>query len=732
MTLLPASTSTSQTPRFFGYQQLSVLGLWALAFGLAMGSQGLSTLFLTFGLLVGVSLGFIVFIALGWILWHSNKRWVLLGAVACVAFILGLAIGAWRCTEVNPQSITRWGPVYQARVEALVANSQPLGASPNTGSMAGNPPHRVTFELLGVNGYRVDGVARVWRTSMLLPPVGARVMLVADVVLPAKALFSGDFDEAQVLRAEGVDRVIRKITSAETIEDTPATPYYQLLRWVDGLQGRITESFGHWLPKNEADVLAGMVLGNRVAPLDGDIRQQFAETGLIHLLAASGFNVGMVAGAVWWLGGLLMARFRVGRGWLSPLVMVMVVLYVLLAGASPSVLRAGAMLLVGVLVPSFSRLLGFKKIHWPPLVLLLMAINALLLWQPMLAYHLGFQLSVAATVGLMTMVPPLHAWLSERITGSLAGLMVVPLVAQLWVTPLLINTFHQVAWHSVVLNILALVCVTPLTVGGFGAALLATVWPWGGSAIAWLLKPFATVLLWLVDWGAHWQLFGHKGFLAVTAPPEGWVLLAYISLSLLACMLMRLDAPSDGLPLLGSQRQLRFKVASWMLVCLAAVWVIPSAWDYTHASLQVFPLSQEQAAFVVKPPNTFAVAVVAPQAAGFWEARRLERALTHHVGLSHVSQVFAYGPPRAQAQKQSPLDRLQRQQHWRSFITVDEHVTQWQGFTIEPTGERDEDSPNLSIAYQGKPLLLGTRHYERTHEAPLNYWSRAFRPFRVL
>jgi len=728
MNLSPPSSSTNR--RTFGYQQVSILGFVALAFGLGIGSQESSNVLLARVPLVWVIIGFILLTAIGWLLWRSHKRWVLLGAVTCVAFIVGVTVAAWRCTLISQNSVAHWGPVYGARVEAVVANRQPLGHSIAHSKDGSKESNRVTFELLGINGYRVDGVARVWRTSEALPPVGSRIMLVADVVPPAKALFAGDFDEAQVLKADGVDRVIRKITAVETIETRPSSFYYQLLRSIDGLQGRITDSFGRWLPKNEADVLAGMVLGNRVAPLDGDIRQQFAQTGLIHLLAASGFNVGMVAGAVWWLGGLLITRFRLSRAWLSPIVTAMVLLYILLAGAAPSVLRAGAMLLVGMLVPWLARRLGFRQ-QWSPLVLLLIAINVLLLWQPMLAHHLGFQLSVAATVGLMTMVPPLHAWLSERITGALAGLIVVPLVAQLWVTPLLINTFHQVAWHSVVLNILALVCVTPLTVGGFGAALLASIWPWGASVVAWALGPFAKLLLWLVDWGTHWQVFGHKGLMPVTAPPTSWVPLAYITLGVLAWMLMRLESPAAGIPLLSSQRQIRYKFASWLMVVLAAAWVLPSAWEFTHASLRVFPLSQEQAAFVAKPPNTFAVALVAPQSAGFWETRRLERALTHHVGLSHVAQVFAYGPPRVQVQKQSALERLQHQQHWGPMTSVDNHASQWQGFTIMPTGESDEDSPNLSISYQGKPLLLGTRHYERTHEAPLNYWSRAFRPFRL-
>ncbi|MFN8614340.1 MAG: ComEC/Rec2 family competence protein [Vampirovibrionales bacterium] len=511
-----------------GYQQVGLLALVFMSVGLAWGAYwGYSApVLLGWGwVLVGVW-GFVC----GVVLAVSQRPWPLrvavAGVLAVLAFVYGVGHSQWLCKN----TVAAWGNLPNAQIDAIVEGVQPLEPSQRDTGVKGLPrrspiPVRLTLSLLAVNGLQVSGNVRVWRwyppsESVAWLPVGSRIQLRGTLALPTRPLFEGDFDERTVLAAEGVQAVLRQVQHVKVVAWAPANARYAVLRWVQERQQHIEDSFSRWVPKQAALVMAGMVLGNRVAPLESGVKAQFAHTGLIHVLAASGFNVGIVAGVAWWLLQWVRGGWRLLH---RPAVTLVVLLYVLLAGAAPSVLRAATMVWVGLWLPVLARRWGIATTAWSPLMLLGVGVWLLLLWRPMLAYSLSFQLSVAATVGILTMVPPLHRWLSDRITPWISACVVVPLVAQLWVTPLLVMVFHQFTPYAVVLNWLALVCVTPLTVGSFVAALLAWVWSPLGSFVAWVMSPLAHGLLALVGWGS--SLPG--ALIALTAWPSGWVLMVY-------------------------------------------------------------------------------------------------------------------------------------------------------------------------------------------------------------
>jgi competence protein ComEC len=224
------------------------------------------------------------------------------------------------------------------------------------------------------------------------------------------------------------------------------------------------------LPPREAGLLLGLALGDDSGLLPAT-RRDFKATGLTHLLVVSGGNVAMLMAPVMilvhWLG-----LARVGTAVAG---VITVAFIVVLTGIEPSVLRAGTMsglALVGVLMGR-PRSTG---------VVLSGAVLALLVADPWLAWSVGFQLSTAATAGLVTMASPLGDRLGRILPRPVALAAGTTLAAQLGVTPLLLAHFGDVPLVTLVANVLAAPSISPSLLLGLVAAGAGLLWdPLGGA-----------------------------------------------------------------------------------------------------------------------------------------------------------------------------------------------------------------------------------------------------------
>jgi competence protein ComEC len=218
------------------------------------------------------------------------------------------------------------------------------------------------------------------------------------------------------------------------------------------------------LPPREAGLLLGLALGDD-SQLDAATERDFQATGLTHLLVVSGGNVAMLIIPVLLLAKVLRLA-RVGTGVLG---IAGVAFIVILTGAEPSVLRAGTMAIVafvGVLLAR-PRATG---------VVLAAAVLALLVLDPGLATSVGFQLSTAATTGLVALASPLGERLGRHLPEPLALALGTTLAAQLGVTPVLLFHFGDVPLVTLGANVLAAPAVAPALLLGLVAAGAALVW----------------------------------------------------------------------------------------------------------------------------------------------------------------------------------------------------------------------------------------------------------------
>jgi competence protein ComEC len=320
----------------------------------------------------------------------------------------------------------------------------------------------VVLDRVDVDRRTVETDLRTWVQGYGAPP-----RLEAGMALAGSGSLEGVDDGpgfAEYLRSRGVVATL----SADEVEvlGQPSNP---MLRAANAARGALRRGAARVLPEREAGLLLGLAIGDTTR-MDAEVEEDFRATGLGHLLAVSGSNVAMFLAPVLALVGLL----RVGRWGRLGVGVAAVAFFILLTRWEPSVLRAGAMAglaLVGVWSGrprSTAALLGA-------------AVLALLVADPGLADSLGFQLSVAATVGLAALAGPLGArlgWLPRPVALAVAA----TLAAQLAVTPLLLLRFGVVPTVTVLANTLAFPAVPLALFGGVAAATVALAAPALGYA----------------------------------------------------------------------------------------------------------------------------------------------------------------------------------------------------------------------------------------------------------
>ena len=213
-----------------------------------------------------------------------------------------------------------------------------------------------------------------------------------------------------------------------------------------------------------AEVLQGMVLGDDEG-VDQAAIEEFRRSGLLHIMAVSGENVVLLCG-MWAFVFSLLGIPRLAR---TALLLPLLAVYVLLTGASPSIVRAGVSGGVGLLAVMASRptdgwLLWLVPAAW------LLTVN------PANLYDVSFQLSFAAVAGLLVLARPLTR-LFSWLPGPLPAQAGVTTAASLATAPVSMLTFGSASLVGVPANLIGGFVLGPIMILGMLSLLAGFVIP---------------------------------------------------------------------------------------------------------------------------------------------------------------------------------------------------------------------------------------------------------------
>ena len=306
-----------------------------------------------------------------------------------------------------------------------------------------------------------------------------------------------------------IGRVDQRVIKASRVNFVLINPAIHLLAggenggdqaaWFSRLNHSLVNLFNRLLPSPHAGLLAGILLGSK-EEFGSEFTQNLQQTGTIHLVVASGYNLSVVVGFCL---AVLLRYFK------RPFAIVFssfgLLFYLFLAGVQPPLVRASLMAGLTLL----AQLTGRDQAGLRGLML---AAGTMLLVSPRLIFDLGFLLSVAATAGLLVIKIP-------KIPEALG----VTFSAQILALPLLFYAFGQFNLLSPLINLLVLPLVPFLMI--LGAVLTVIGWvPVLGQLAAFLVYAPLEYFVQIINF------FGQTNFavLKVEQVSFRWIIIYYL------------------------------------------------------------------------------------------------------------------------------------------------------------------------------------------------------------
>ena len=279
------------------------------------------------------------------------------------------------------------------------------------------------------------------------------------------------------------------ISKFPKIEVTATGRGSAIMEYLIGLREKIIGIFNRVLPSEKSALLAGMTIGAREG-FSKEFKDMMSISGTTHIVALSGYNISIIS-----LNILALLSAVLPRALSFYLTVSVITLFVAMTGAEASAVRAAIMGILALFAKESERQFSMKN------AIIFAAFGMVLVNPRVLVFDLGFQLSFAALLGIVYILPVLQKIFKFKQSGILSWKenALTTLSAQLAVVPLLLGKFGVVSLTSILANILILE-VVPLTMGlGFVIAISGLVSEFLAQMIA---LPAGLVLgyeLWVID-----------------------------------------------------------------------------------------------------------------------------------------------------------------------------------------------------------------------------------------
>lgn len=379
-----------------------------------------------------------------------------------ILVIGGIIFGLWR-GSISQNELAQFKPLYGKFILIEGSVKDDIDVSPSNQIV-------IRLDNLSLKGKTLPGVLYV--TSS-----------VADIKRGDKLILRGNLRNG----FGNFSGVIYRANIDKVVSPTPGDFARVVRDWFADAVRRV-------IPEPEASLGIGYLVGQRRA-LPPDLAEALKLAGLTHIVVASGYNLTIL---------VRLARrlfIKISKYASALAAVVMIVVFMAIAGMSPSMSRAGLVSILSLAAWYYGR-----KFH--PIVLLSIAIAVTVLINPSYAWgDLGWQLSFAAFAGVMIIAPLVQRYLfGDEKLGTIQQIIGETVSAQLATAPIIIMAFSQLSNVAIVSNILVLPLV-PLGmlltfIAGLGSLLFPSIAVFTAMPASWILKYSVSVTEYLA--GLPW------------------------------------------------------------------------------------------------------------------------------------------------------------------------------------------------------------------------------------
>lgn len=433
----------------------------------------------------------IAIVAILYVLSKRNKKFQLFFGIASylVSFITGLLVFNLHYPLNHKNHYSQNLP----KKEVIVIGTVSEVLKPNPYS------HKYYLQLNSINSELVKGKVLVnfsKKNSEKPLEVGQKVVANCQLKSLIKPNNPNQFDYANYLEKKDVFHQIYLENKNFRVIGFEKNAAYR----TNQIRVKIIQAFEQNKIDNESlSIIKALLLGQR-QDLEESIIQQYSMAGAIHILAISGLHIGIL---LFFFRTVLRPINRFKHGKIAQLILLISLLwfYALVAGMSPSVVRAVTMF-------SFVGIGLYLRRHTSIYNTLACSILIILLFKPNFLFDVGFQLSYSAVFAIVS-IQPLFVKLWEpknKIVGYFYDILTVSFAAQIGVLPLSIYYFHQFPGLFFLTNLVIIPMLTVILIGGI-IAVLFSFFGWIPLMLSEILSRLILLMNKYVAWIASFENF---------------------------------------------------------------------------------------------------------------------------------------------------------------------------------------------------------------------------------
>ncbi len=295
--------------------------------------------------------------------------------------------------------------------------------------------------------------------------IGETVLVRGDGKPFSKARNPGEFDSKEFYKAMDLDLKLygEELLVLDSRKDPVLEGIRQVKLWIIGIFYKLTG-------EKDAGIFVAAVIGDKEG-IPKEINDLYQKNGIAHLLAISGMHMSVI--------GLFFYRILrktgLGYGMAGAVSSILVILYGILTGNSPSVARAVIMMVITFLASYLGR--TYDLLSSASLTLILLSLKS-----PLILMQGGVQLSFGAVFAIGGVMPVMAEWVGKdkpfvKAVSTAIAIQVVTL-------PVVLYHFYQLPLYGIFLNFLAIPLMDAVVYSGLAVIFLGSICPLLGVAAA--------------------------------------------------------------------------------------------------------------------------------------------------------------------------------------------------------------------------------------------------------
>lgn len=283
---------------------------------------------------------------------------------------------------------------------------------------------------------------------------GDKIELVGNFKLAQERRNPGGFDYRFYLKTKKIYGIV-KTKNTKKLKENNAN----IISMIANKKANVIKNQSKKLLKNkEACLLIGLLIGD-TDEIDEETKEDFRNSNLTHMLAVSGLHVSYVLLGV----NYIITKVKIHKKLSKIIVMLLILFFILVTGATPSVLRAGTMTIYLIIGGIFYRRISvFSSLNLSLLVIIIM--------NPYCLFDVGLQLSYAGTIGIVYLYPIIK----EKIYNK-ANSILITISANIVIIPIMLYNFNTISLTFFISNLLAGPIIGIIIILGFSIIIISLI-----------------------------------------------------------------------------------------------------------------------------------------------------------------------------------------------------------------------------------------------------------------